>query len=458
MNRRKTFTLLFLILALSIPQLYADFDYADSPEFHLNLLTLEPPSTYDYADSVSFTLNLYPVNRDSSDSNDFNFNWLSNCDVNPASQQLTEYEEVNFLQQLNTSGQWVTPFSFPDIDDEVVIINHGWNDSPDSFKDLGMLIAARVPQAFIYTWHWGDGPNQPSDANPNGLDAAADFAEIGGCFNFGRPELCLIGMDNFNKEVQKTMTNAIYQGKQLGKRLFEAGIGPDRQKIHMIGHSFGGLVCSEAAKVLKDKTSGSKVLQITLLDTPGITGVADAASLIDTSAAVRTEALYYYWSDDMKFGGTGGPVPIKGSSNVLNFKLNALNYMPPWLLHTKALEWYEESVSEDQLNYESQPYGFGWSITLDPFDPNWPGTLPTGNFKETEFNKGCMVPFSELVERARIKVVKIVEDSFNSAASWYGQQATIVMDSCGQCYQFICSTYYWLCWPHGLTGKYMLYS
>ena len=74
--KKITLILLSVILPLSSSTL-ADYDYADSPEFALNLLTLPVGAGYDYADSSGFNLDLYPVNRGWADSNEFGYNYSS---------------------------------------------------------------------------------------------------------------------------------------------------------------------------------------------------------------------------------------------------------------------------------------------------------------------------------------------------------------------------------------------
>jgi len=61
-------TACFLLLPQSAS---ADYHWADSPAFHLDLLTVQPGGGYDYADSGVFTATLYPVHRGWADSGDF---------------------------------------------------------------------------------------------------------------------------------------------------------------------------------------------------------------------------------------------------------------------------------------------------------------------------------------------------------------------------------------------------
>lgn len=80
-NQRRTVKgrIAFCILILSVlisTSTRADYSYADSPEFELNLLSFSLDGTYGYADSPPFNLNLYPVNRGWADSNSFSYDGL----------------------------------------------------------------------------------------------------------------------------------------------------------------------------------------------------------------------------------------------------------------------------------------------------------------------------------------------------------------------------------------------
>lgn len=63
MNKKKIFLSLFLISALPLSFTLGDFDYADSPEFPLELLTLPLGGTYDIAESPQFGLDVYRIHR-----------------------------------------------------------------------------------------------------------------------------------------------------------------------------------------------------------------------------------------------------------------------------------------------------------------------------------------------------------------------------------------------------------
>jgi len=403
--------------------------WADSPLFHLDLLTVQPGGGCAWADSGVFSAKLYPVHRGWADSGGFEFNWLANC--NPASgpaQDGGEAPQNDFLKQLDATGAWVDAFGTPANGGTAVIINHGWNSSPERMLDLAMAIASEeeVPDAYIYSWDWGDGPDAVSDANPNGKSLAGDFAELLGCADGTLS--CMLSATSFAGEVENTKNNAYSHGRQLGDVLIAYGILPDRCKIHMIGHSFGGIVCAEAAKKLYNKT-GVRIKQLTTLETPRLFW-PNALSAVDPSCFERVEVIYYDWRDELLLGATGGPLG-GGYDNVLNLELNpSFNYLFP--LHTKAVDWYEVSVSATAINCEDNRYGFGWSFAIDPFDPYWD---IWGNKKELwGYGRGCLLSWGDVAEAATDAVVETVKDGFETAAEWVGKGAEVVVDNVGSAF------------------------
>jgi hypothetical protein len=93
--RKKILLSLLLVSAVSLSSVYADFDYADSPEFALDLLTFPFDEPYDYSDSSQFSLDLYPVNRGRADSATFFLDLLDiggNIEVSPAAYDFGDVE------------------------------------------------------------------------------------------------------------------------------------------------------------------------------------------------------------------------------------------------------------------------------------------------------------------------------------------------------------------------------
>ena len=145
------YTKILFVLTLStsiLPTVMADYDYDDSPEFPLDLLTFPLGGAYDYADSSQFSLDLYPVNRGWAESSTFSYDWLANCNpVFGPFQYAGEFPDNNFLKQL-VNDQWSSQLTIPLPGETVIIINHGWNSWPEGMLDLAVQIASEIPDAF----------------------------------------------------------------------------------------------------------------------------------------------------------------------------------------------------------------------------------------------------------------------------------------------------------------------
>ena len=316
----------------------ADFDSADSPQFYLNLLTQRGAPSLDSSDSPIFSLNLLGIRRVWADSDSFYFDWFLGTSPQQGAYRLPVQPSDDKLLEFN-NGAWVIPANPPPSGATVIILNHGWNGGPLDYVDFAQKIADLVPDAYIYIWHWGDGENTPSQSNPNGLTTLSDFAPLLGCVLSSAK--CVLGSTAFVNEIGATLSNAKINGWLLGEKLYKFGIRPDspyNHKIHMIGHSFGGVVSANAASKLYAKTN-IKIKQLTATDTPALIWPY-AINSVNPSSAERVEVLYYDWTKNLLLGATGGPL-LTTSDNVLNVELNPIYYLTnPIPLHTRAKDWY----------------------------------------------------------------------------------------------------------------------
>jgi hypothetical protein len=96
-------------------------------------------------------------------------------------------------------------------------------------------------------------------------------------------------------------------------------------------------------------------------------------------------------------------------------------------LHEDIVDWYRESVSPSSLCGGSR-YGFGWSVTLDPENPDWDLGLPIGNQKESASNKGCLAPDEPIYMKPVIAAMVLSYDIFDTAYTWFGKNATHIVD------------------------------
>ncbi len=322
-------------------------------------------------------------------------------------------------------GEWREPFAIPSVGN-VVVLNHGWNDEPDAvgIKNLAVAIGQNVADLTIVGWDWGDGPDTVSDANPNGKSTLMDYASLLGCV--ASRVLCVLGAADVVLEVQRAHTNAIRHGTYLGQTLRRYGIVPETHGIHMIGHSFGGVVSAEAAKVLSGNGKWP-IKQLTTIDTPAMI-FPYAINAVDPTCAERVEVIYYDSSEYLYLVAAGGPLLGTGANNVLNAELNPLHYglTPP--MHGNIMDWYARSVTE--ASCDGSGYGFGWSFVLNSSSPDWPTNQPTGSLIELPppQERGCFIWHPLSPQNLQVKAVNLIVDGFQAAFEWFGENVEFSFD------------------------------
>lgn len=369
---------------------------------------------------------------------------LVSCGTDPfpgVPQVATWPTDASKLLELDSNGHWQPIAEIPEAGTTLFVINHGWNDGPsdgggvsdDDLSDLARLVHSTIPTAHIYMWHWGDGDSVKSDANPNGKNGFVDFAAI---LKYSQDDSSstaakiadlFIGDQYFHDEINKTWSNAQKNGKDLGKVMKTLGLTPDYYDIHMIGHSFGGVVCAEAAKIINANAGGQKVKQLTTLDTPGLPW-PHAVDAIKPELAQRVETIFYWWATDLS--GFGGPA--QSGDNLLNLHITPFQY-PPKLdetgfapLHSRAIEWYIDSVN-NSASCTPDYYGFNWSFARTDKNPNWPSGLITGRMAEKMDALGCIEPWlPERVKDGIVKTAVVAKDNCVSAATWTAKEMKIV--------------------------------
>jgi pimeloyl-ACP methyl ester carboxylesterase len=410
---------IIICLAVLPISTFADCGSGQSASFNVNLLTPYGLPNYGSANSDSFNVNLLGIRRAYTDSNSSDFNWFANTSPQPGAIGMCIPVEGGSLKELS-GGFWSDAVTVPPAGLTVIIVNHGWNGSAESRLPLATAIRAIAPNAYIYCWNWGENDeNVVSLSNPNGKPTLGDFAPLLGCAN---PNLCVLGTSELVKELAISLTNAHNQGILLGKKLFALGIRPDVHPIHLIGHSFGGVVAANAAKVLYGKTA-TKVKQITTIDTPALL-FPYAISEVDSTTAERVEVIYYSSFVYLPLGAAGGPL-LTNATNVLNLSLNPIYYGP--VLHSHAIEWYENSVSATDCL--GNGYGFGWSTALVESGQGWADSLPLG-YKAEQAPEGCLYTV-EIINYATQKAAIKFTDNFESAALWFGRGASITIPISG---------------------------
>lgn len=131
--------------------------------------------------------------------------------------------------------------------------------------------------------------------------------------------------------------NAMTQGLALAEALRRAGVDPGR--LHLVGHSHGGIVAATAARVLSDGT-GRPVARLTLLDPIRAHHPILFGQLRATTAAARVDHL---WADG--HSGFGGEARYPGVANRrLPPRLGVLGFFRP--LHVDHLNAMRTFVAE----------------------------------------------------------------------------------------------------------------
>ena len=131
---------------------------------------------------------------------------------------------------------------------------------------------------------------------------------------------------------------AIEQGARLASALIGAGIEPNR--VHLIGHSAGGLVAASAARRLAGDR-GIRVAHVTLLDAASCTHDAIFRELAVAGSAERVEN---YWTLGLSAFGCKAGVPGVVDVRVDHQTPYTGVVIPSRSGHVRMVRWYIETV------------------------------------------------------------------------------------------------------------------
>jgi pimeloyl-ACP methyl ester carboxylesterase len=216
------------------------------------------------------------------------------------------------------------PFDPPDPSRATVVFVHGFNPAPHAVhftmaERLAEAVARRGgPPLNVLAWDW-------NGATYVGLDPRV------------------------NAE------NTIGQGQRLAAAVRVHGLAPGR--VHLIGHSAGGIVAASAARVLLAEV-GQPVAQLTLLEPAAFYHHVIFERLAAGSSARRVEN---YWAPGPS--GYGREVGHAGVRNV------RVDHPTPWLGtvhplrsgHLHVVRWYLGTVED-----RASPAGFNASVSCAP--------------------------------------------------------------------------------------------
>ncbi len=296
MNRKKILLSLFLVSVLSLSPAYADFDYADSAEFPLDLLSFPLGGAYDYSDSSQFGLDLYPVNRGWADSNSF---------------------------------RGVTT-------ELVVVITHGYRlngNLPNWPLTMAQAIRVRAGGGKVMLYNKATGifeVQQPSD-NYGIKVLVFDWADESNQDHYGHSEAA-----------GDALFASLIMGQQRGNFALES--------LHFIGHSRGCVVNSEAIERLI--AASYSINQMTMLDAVDAGwwqsffcddyDVNPSLGNIGFVSWIGIDWADNYWSDDGGLDGRDLP------GTYPTYLGNSIN-------HSEVHEWYLGTI--DLVSGEEEWYG-----------------------------------------------------------------------------------------------------
>ncbi len=227
----------------------------------------------------------------------------------------------------------------------IVIATHGWIERTQWPKDLALDIRDKV-DSNNWVCGWFDWHNEARVINPR--DAA-----------------------HFARETA---------GKMLAEQILKISNNP--MHIHLIGHSSGCWVISEAAKILAKKTNAE--IHLTFLDAYVPLGW-DANSLGDIPA----EPNKIYWADHYLTQDMTGSVTYCMLAHAHNVDIG--NITPGFKNHRFPFHWYPATVlgkygpndkyAGEKLYYKSGIMEYGFTRSLEAGKDNWGKSLnlPLGN-------------------------------------------------------------------------------
>lgn len=299
---------------------YADFDWADSDSFSLNLLAAPPGPSSHWSDSGTCALNLLWVNRGCADSAEFGYMWAE-AD-SPPDANVLELIPAGQLKLVEPGETSIYP------NRSTVVLTHGWN--PD-------YPWARISPGEIPDWVEQMGNSmlsKPWSSNHN-----------------------ILWWDWVGPAISKSPVGAANKANRQGNALAEEllltlGIDYD-EKIHFIGHGLGTLVNRYAVDRVHSEGWNYANTHVTLLDPVEIgywaqrAPIPEQAVWIDNYISVfgdlHTEAVNVILREGMPF-------------NVDMF--DSISF------HRYPCEWYNNSVMDPC----SSVMGHRWSFETGGLD------------------------------------------------------------------------------------------
>jgi hypothetical protein len=291
------------------------FDSSDSPAFALNLLSTRGAHSFDSSDSPAFTLNLLGIRRAWADSPEFPYMW-ANADLPPDPNVLVLRPAGN-LKLVDPNIIYIYP------DKPTIILTHGWNpnysgcktepgSTPEWVSQMGghMLSKPWGPNHNILWWDW--------------LETATAYSPAG------------------------PAKEACRQGNALADALLTT-LGTDyNQPVHFIGHSLGTAVNRYAVDVVHLNGWNSANTHVT---------ISDSAEIGDLALLVRPIPNQAAWIDS--YITAFGDLHSEAANVILR---QGMPIMPSILgliqFHAYSWRWYDWTVQDPNGSIMGNKWSF----------------------------------------------------------------------------------------------------
>ena len=164
-------------------------------------------------------------------------------------------------------------------------------------------------------------------------------------------------------------------GAQLAQEIIK--LNSDWRHIHLIGHSCGSWVVSEAAKILASKTNAD--IHLTFLDAY-VPAFWDESSLADVNAADANCWAEHYYTRDYTLGWTQHNLTFAHNVDITSIDFGFKDHNFPW-------KWYYATISG------SYPKGSSWvrhepANTVEGFEYGFARSRESGGSKQWQISRG----------------------------------------------------------------------
>ena len=337
--------------------------------------------------------------------------------------------------QLGRFAERTGPISI-NLDQPTYIITHGWdgNLATGSCSSIGCAIRHVAPGANLLAWDWA------AAANPDGDPSTPDRITPSLIELLSMPQWgwILAAEGGVWLDAYVSGVHAKSQGNTLGKGLSAllGQYGSLWTSLHLIGHSHGGGVMGQAARIMA--SLGHPAQSVTTLDTPkfaclGGACLVNSLKYLDPASVNNHAAVFYYSPLTLTCWGVGAPV----AGDCTNVRLNcgyASGMAHLWIRGEDPEGclgvggWYPPAVWDPNTQACGAVY-FGDDV--HPYSVLDPTAFPAGSFAEDELYHFTRTRAPD-DERGTTRdetagMILRLDEAFDSASTWTGTCAAVVL-------------------------------